>query len=143
MKAKANKNKVTVTWKKIKKTKKAKKLLVQIKSIQVQCSTDPRFASGVNAKKVGKKKTKAVLKLKRKTTYYVRVRYVVGRVFQLEQGQRRKSRQKVPRKHDAVDARGVKSPSVAFRELPDFQLVTRCARYASDYARWAARRSRK
>ena len=29
-----------------------------------------------NAKKVGKKKTKAILKLQRKTQYYIRVRYV-------------------------------------------------------------------
>ena len=76
VKAKASKSKVTVTWKAIKKTKKTKKLLAQIKSVQVQCSTDPTFASDVIAKKVGKKKTKLTLKLKKKTTYYVRVRYV-------------------------------------------------------------------
>ena len=67
---------MTVTWKKIKKSKKTKALLGQIKSIQVQYSTDPNFTTDVNTKTVGKKKTKAVLKLQRKTQYYVRVRYV-------------------------------------------------------------------
>ena len=76
VKAKAKKNKVTVSWKKIRKTKKTKGLLAQIKGIEVQYSTDPGFASDVNTKAVGKKKTKAVLKLRKKTTYYVRVRYV-------------------------------------------------------------------
>ena len=75
-KAKAKKGKVTVTWKKIKKTKKTKALLGQIKSIQVQYSTDPNFATDVNTKTVSKKKTKATLSLQRKTTYYIRVRYV-------------------------------------------------------------------
>ena len=75
VKAKVKKNKVTVSWKKIKKNKAGKKLLKQIKSIQVQYSTDPSFKDAVT-KKVGKKKTKIKLKLQRKTTYYVRVRYV-------------------------------------------------------------------
>ena len=75
-KAKAKKGKVTVTWKKIKKTKKTKALLGQIKSIQVQYSTDPNFATDVNTKTVSKKKTKATLSLQRKTQYYIRVRYV-------------------------------------------------------------------
>ena len=76
IKTKAKKGTVTVSWKKIKKSKKTKALLAQIKSIQVQYSTDPNFATDVNTKTLGKKKTKAVLKLQRKTTYYVRVRYV-------------------------------------------------------------------
>ena len=75
-KAKAKKGKVTVTWKKIKKSKKTKALLGQIKSIQVQYSTDPNFATDVNTKTVSKKKTKATLSLQRKTQYYIRVRYV-------------------------------------------------------------------
>lgn len=77
MKATAKKNKVTVVWKKIKKNKKGKALLKQIKSIEVQCSTDPAFPKETTVTKpVGKKKTKAVLKLQRKKTYYVRVRYI-------------------------------------------------------------------
>lgn len=74
MKAKAKKKTVTVTWKKIKKTK---KLLKQIKSIEVQYSTNRQFTRESRlSKRVGKNKTKAVLKLKAKTTYYIRVRYV-------------------------------------------------------------------
>ena len=76
VKAKAKKSKVTVSWKKIKKTKKTKALLKQIKSIQIQYSTDPTFTQVTGIKSIGKKKTKAVLKLKKKTTYYIRVRYV-------------------------------------------------------------------
>ena len=78
VKAKAKKNKVTVTWKKIKKTKKTKALLAQIKGIQVEYSTDPTFTGIVTTVSVGKKKTKVVLKLQRKTIYYVRVRYIDG-----------------------------------------------------------------
>ena len=76
VKVKAKKNKVTVSWKKIKKTEKTKKLIRQIKSIQVQYCTDPKFEQNPVIKMVGKSKTKVVLKLKRKTTYYIRVRYV-------------------------------------------------------------------
>ncbi len=76
MKAKAKKNKVTVSWKKIKKNKTGKALLKQISSIQVQYSTDPGFTQNVSTKNVGKKKTKMKLKLQKKTTYYIRVRYV-------------------------------------------------------------------
>ena len=75
VKARAKKNKITVSWKKIKKTKKTKKLLYQIKSIQVQCATDPGFENIAANKKVGKKRTKAVFKLNKKTKYYFRVRY--------------------------------------------------------------------
>ena len=76
LKVKAKRNKVTVTWKKIRKNKKGKKLLKQIKRIEVQCSTDPAFPKETTVtKKVRKNKTKAVLKLQRKKTYYVRVRY--------------------------------------------------------------------
>lgn len=75
VKAKAKKNKVTVTWKKIKKTKKTKALLAQIKSIEVQYSTDKAFKKDAKIKTVGKKKTKVTLKLQKKTTYYIRVRY--------------------------------------------------------------------
>ena len=75
VKAKAKKRKVTVTWKRIKKNKAGRKLLKQIKSIQVQYSTDKTFKQNVKTKSVGKKKTKVKLKLKKKTTYYIRVRY--------------------------------------------------------------------
>ena len=76
VKAKAKKNKVTVSWKKIKKNKSGKELLKKIKSIQVQYSTDPQFKQNLGTKTIGKKKTKVKLKLERKTQYYVRVRYV-------------------------------------------------------------------
>ena len=76
MKAKVKKNKVTVSWKKIKKNKSGKKLLAQIKSIQVQYSADPKFEQNPVTKSVGKGKAKIVLKLNKETTYYVRVRYV-------------------------------------------------------------------
>ena len=66
VKAKAKKKgKATVSWKKIKNTKKNRKLLKQIKSIEVQYSTDPTFIENRVVKKVGKK-----------NTYYVRVRYI-------------------------------------------------------------------
>lgn len=76
VKAKAKKNKVTVSWKKIRKKKKTKALLAQINSIQVQYSTDPNFVQNKVSMTVGKKKAKVVLKLQNKTEYYVRVRYV-------------------------------------------------------------------
>ena len=80
VKAKAKKNKVTVSWKKIKKSKKTKALLAQIRGIEVQYSEDPSFPSATSVKvPLGKKKTKLVLKrLPSKTTYYVRVRYTDG-----------------------------------------------------------------
>ena len=74
----AKKGKVTVSWKKIKKTKKTKALLAQIKSIEVQYSTDPGFTTDVVTKPVSKNKTKVTLKLQKNTTYYVRVRYTDG-----------------------------------------------------------------
>lgn len=75
----AKKGKVTVSWKKIKKTKKTKALLKQIKSIEVQLSTDPSFTTDVQTKTLGKKKTKATFKkLQKNTFYYVRVRYTDG-----------------------------------------------------------------
>ena len=76
MKAKAKKAKVTVSWKKIKKNKAGKALLKQISKIEIQASTDPTFATNVTTKTVGKKKTKVNFSLQKKTTYYVRVRYV-------------------------------------------------------------------
>ncbi|MBR0368702.1 MAG: hypothetical protein IJH86_09970 [Clostridia bacterium] len=75
----AKKGKVTVSWKKIKKTKKTKALLKQIKGIEVQISTDPTFTTDVQTKNLGKKKTKFVFKkLQKNTVYYARVRYTDG-----------------------------------------------------------------
>ena len=79
-KAKAEKKgKVTFTWKKFKQTKKTKPIWAKVKQIEVQYSTDKTFKTGVVSRKLGKKKTKlTVKKLKAKTTYYFRVRYVEG-----------------------------------------------------------------
>ena len=73
IKTKTKKNRVTVSWRALKKKQKA--LAAKIKGIQVQYATDPGFQNSVT-KKVGRKKTKITLKLKKKTTYYIRVRYV-------------------------------------------------------------------
>ncbi len=75
-KLRAKKNKVQVTWNKIRKNKAGKKLIKQIKYIEIQAARDPEFQNIVATKNVGKKKSKTVLKLGRKTTYFVRVRYV-------------------------------------------------------------------
>ena len=76
----ASKNKITVSWKHFKnKTKKGKKIWKPIKKVQVQCATDSSFKNIIKSTKVGKKKTKTTIKgLKKKTTYYVRVRYYDG-----------------------------------------------------------------
>ncbi len=74
--AKVNKNKVTLTWKKIKKNKKGKKLLKKIKRIQIQYSTDKNFKKNVKTKILKKGRTSVTLKLKKKKTYYIRIRYV-------------------------------------------------------------------
>ena len=73
VKAKVKKNKVTVSWKNIKKTEKAYK---QIKTVEVQYSTDKKFKKNVKTKRLAKSKTKIVLTLKTNTTYYIRLRYV-------------------------------------------------------------------
>ena len=77
VKAKAGKKgKVTVSWNKIKKTRKTKALLKKIKGIEVQISTDQNFATDVNPRKLGKNKTQAIFRgLQKNTYYYVRVRY--------------------------------------------------------------------
>lgn len=75
----AKKGKATLTWKKFKQTKKTKATWKKIKKIEVQYSTDKNFKTGVISKTLPKKKTKlTVKKLKAKTTYYFRVRYVEG-----------------------------------------------------------------
>lgn len=72
VKAKAKKNKVIVSWKKIT----DKNLLKEIRSIEVQYSTDKKFKKNLKTKKnISKSKTKITLKLKKKKTYYIRVRY--------------------------------------------------------------------
>lgn len=76
VKVKAKKNKVTVSWKKIKKSKKNTNLMKKIKKIQVQYATDQGFTKNVKIKTVSKKKDQVTLKLKRKTKYYIRLRYV-------------------------------------------------------------------
>ena len=76
VKAKVKNNKVTVSWKKIKKSKKTKSLLGKIKRVQVQYSTDPEFKENVVTKSYKKNKTKVTMKLAGKTTYYIRTRYV-------------------------------------------------------------------
>ena len=76
----ATKNKITVKWKHFKHTSKsAKKIWKKIKKVQIQCATDKAFKNIVKTTTVGKSKTKGTIKgLKKKTTYYVRVRYYDG-----------------------------------------------------------------
>ena len=54
----------------------AKRARWKIKKVQIQYSTNKAFKKGVKNKKVGKSKNKVTLKLKRKKTYFIRVRYV-------------------------------------------------------------------
>lgn len=73
VKAKVKKNRVRVSWKKLK--GKNRKYLKKISSIQVQYAFDKSFRDAVT-KTVPKKKTKTTVTLPRKkTVYYVRVRY--------------------------------------------------------------------
>ena len=76
----AAKGKITVKWKHFKHTfKKTKLIWKKIKKVQVQCATDKAFKNIVKTSLVGKSKTSAKIKgLKKKTTYYVRVRYYDG-----------------------------------------------------------------
>ena len=81
VKAKSSgKGKVTISWKKFKKTGSGKAIWKKIKKIQVQYSTDKSFRTGVKSKILGRTKTKLSLKkLKSKTKYFVRVRYYDGK----------------------------------------------------------------
>ena len=74
------KGKITVKWKHFKnKTKNGKKIWKPIKKVQIQCATDSGFRNIVKKADVSKGKTKTTIKgLKKKTTYYVRVRYFDG-----------------------------------------------------------------
>ena len=71
VKAKGKKGKAVISWRKLKKKQKR-----QIQSIQVQASIDPAFEGVVYNLRLGKNVTKVTMKLQRKQTYYVRVRYV-------------------------------------------------------------------
>ncbi len=75
LRVKVKKNKVTVSWKKIRKTKSTQALLSRIRSIRIQYSTDPSFRKNVRTKKIGKNQTKITLNLKKKKTWYIRARY--------------------------------------------------------------------
>ena len=69
-KPKATKKSATVKWKKI-----SKKNLKKIKKIEIQCSPDKTFKTGVITKYANAKKTSIkIKKLKAKKTYYVRLR---------------------------------------------------------------------
>lgn len=76
----ATKSKITVKWKHFKHTSKSTKAIwKKIKKVQIQCATDKAFKNIVKTTTVGKSKTKGTIKgLKKKTTYYVRVRYYDG-----------------------------------------------------------------
>ena len=76
----ATKNKITVNWKHFTHTsKKARKKWKKIKKVQVQCATDKDFKNIVKTATVSKSKTEKEIKgLKKKTKYYVRVRYFDG-----------------------------------------------------------------
>ena len=76
IKVTSKKNKATITWKKLKITKKTKKQLGKIKAVQMQYSTDPSFRENVTDKRFGKNKTKAAIGVPKGTTLYVRLRYV-------------------------------------------------------------------
>lgn len=73
---KASKSKVTISWKKVRNTRKTKKTLGKIKYVKVQCALDKKFKKTVLSKKVKKSKTKAVFSLSRKKTWFFRIRYI-------------------------------------------------------------------
>ena len=79
----ATRNKITVKWSHFKHTtKKTKKIWKGIKKVQVQCAKDKAFKNVVKTVSVNKSKTKATIKgLKKKSTYYVRVRYFDGKGY--------------------------------------------------------------
>lgn len=76
----ATKRKITVRWKHFKHTsKKARKIWKKVKKVQVQCALDRKFTNIVKDAKVRRIKTKYTINgLKKKTKYYVRVRYFDG-----------------------------------------------------------------
>ena len=76
----AGKKAIIVRWKHFKRsTKTGKKVWKQVKMVQIQCATDKKFEHIVKTINVAKKKTNYTIKgLKRKKTYYIRVRYAGG-----------------------------------------------------------------
>ena len=82
-KPKATKNSITVRWSHFRhSTKKTWNLWKKIKKVQIQCAKDKSFNNIVKTLSVRKSKTKAVVKgLKKKKTYYVRVRYYDGKRY--------------------------------------------------------------
>lgn len=65
--------KLTVSWK-----KPTKSQLKKIKGVYIEVATDSAFTNIVKTKKVKKAKTSFTFKLKKKTQYYVRVRFYNG-----------------------------------------------------------------
>ena len=76
-------NKIDVKWKHLnRKLKKNKKIWKKIKKVQVQCAADKDFTKIIKTVKVSKNRTHVVIKgLKKKTKYYVRVRYYDGKGY--------------------------------------------------------------
>ena len=73
----AGKKKISVKWKKFPETKKKKAIWKKIKKVEIQYSTDKSFKNGTKRKTVKRTKTSVTIKgLKKKTVYYVRVRYL-------------------------------------------------------------------
>lgn len=79
----AKKKQITVKWSHFKHSSgKAKSIWKRIKSVQVQCARDKRFTKLVSTKTVKKSKTIVTIKgLKRKTRYYIRIRYFDGKEY--------------------------------------------------------------
>jgi len=65
---KAKKNRIFVFWEKV-------KTPTQMKSIEIEYATNPKFTKNVSIVSVNPNKTRTTLKLKRKKTYYIRIRY--------------------------------------------------------------------
>ena len=76
----ATKNRITVKWSHFRHTsRKNKAIWKKIKKVEVQCALDKGFTNIVKTAVVGKSRTSASVKgLRKKTTYYLRVRYYDG-----------------------------------------------------------------
>ena len=73
----AAKGKVKVTWK-INKAQKSKSTWKKIKKIELQYSEDPTFNTGKKVKTLKKTSKSVTLKLGKKKTYYIRIRFTDG-----------------------------------------------------------------
>ena len=73
LKLKPSGKKLTVSWK-----KPSKSQLKKIKGVYIEVATDSAFTNIVKTKKVKKTKNSFTFKLKKKTLYYVRVRFYNG-----------------------------------------------------------------